>query len=34
MFVSLDPKGKVIGRIIPRAVQRLVDRAARLPPAS
>lgn len=29
LFVSLDKKGKVIGRIIPRAVQRLVDKAAR-----
>lgn len=28
LFVSLTPKGKVLGRIIPRAVQRLVDRAA------
>jgi site-specific recombinase XerD len=28
MFVSLNPKNKVLGRIIPRAVQRLVDRAA------
>lgn len=28
LFVSLSPKGKVLGRIIPRGVQRLVDRAA------
>jgi site-specific recombinase XerD len=28
LFVSLGPKQKVIGRIIPRAVERLVDRAA------
>ncbi len=28
MFVSLSKKGEVIGRIIPRAVERLVDRAA------
>jgi site-specific recombinase XerD len=28
MFVSLTPKNKVLGRIIPRAVERLVDRAA------
>ncbi len=29
MFVSLGPKNKVLGRIIPRAVERLVDRSAR-----
>lgn len=29
LFVSLDKSGKVIGRIIPRTVQRIVDRAAR-----
>lgn len=30
LFVSLDKKNKVLGRIIPRAVERLVDRAAKL----
>ena len=29
LFVSLDKKGKVIGRITPRAVERLVDYRAR-----
>lgn len=29
MFISLDKKNKVLGRIIPRAVERLVDRASR-----
>ncbi|MEX1014452.1 MAG: site-specific tyrosine recombinase/integron integrase [Candidatus Paceibacterota bacterium] len=29
LFVSLTKKGKVIGRISPRSVQRLVDRAAK-----
>ncbi len=29
MFVSLDQKNRVTGRIIPRSVQRLVDRAGR-----
>ncbi len=29
MFVSLDKKNKALGRIIPRAVERMVDRAAR-----